>query len=322
MQGEFDDLNLADAGDDMVAGYHHIGKDAHKLLSGEDDEEDEDEFFFGDDAGLSTSPLIRALRGDPHPKAHHHGLHERQLVGAWRTLQTPTWVPSRQELAVVHKIHKELGLITIQFSLDQRRMMIPQAFVEPVLNEPPPVQVRYLPRGAPVPTQEEAMRPWHPYWSHAPEQHQGTHIPGMPGGHAEGPHGGHFGSHGPGPFPAAEVERAVPQFPEPERWPVPQNTAQALRNRSIPPQAIQPTYGEHFYSQLYRNNFYRGAVKDDGRHFYVPIQGGAYEQMPNGNLVPVERLADGRIVPKSKRGHEEEDSLFGHFGRHIGMLPA
>jgi hypothetical protein len=304
MHDQFSELGLGNAADDALAGFAYAGKDAQRLLVGEgSDSEEEDEMFFSDDVGLSSSPLIRALRGDPHPKAHHHGLHERQIVGAWRTLETPTWINSRQELAAVHKIHKELGLVTIQFILDQRRMMVPQAFVEPVINEPPPVQVRYLPKGAPLPTQEEAMQPWHPYWSHQPQGFQGSQIPGLPTG----------------PYPPAIVERAIPQFAEPERWPVPQNTAQALRNRSIPPQAIKNTYGTHFYSELYKNNFYKFPKKEEeGRQFYVPLSGGAYEQFPNGNLVPVERLRDGRIVPKV-RPYDAEDSLFGHMGRHMGV---
>lgn len=301
---QFSEFQLGDAHHDTLAGFQDFHQDAQKFVGMADDEssDDEDEMFFSDDVGLSSSPLIRALRGDPHPKAHHHGLHERQLVGAWRTLETPTWIPARQEVAAVHKIHKDLGLITIQFVLDQRRMMVPQAFVEPVINEPPPVQVRYLPKGAPTPTPEEAMRPYGA-WSHSPQHLQGSQIPGLPTG----------------PYPGASVAPTAPQFPEPERWPIAQNTAQALRNRSIPPQAIKNTYGTHFYTELYKNNFYRLKQRDDdGRHFYVPLQGGAYEQMPNGNLVPVERLKDGRIVPKV-RAHDAEDSLFGHMARHMGV---
>lgn len=301
LHDELNELQLEDAGKDTLAGFAHATQDAADFLDGESSDE-EDEMFFSDDVGLSSSPLIRALRGDPHPKAHHHGLHERQLVGAWRTLETPTWIQPRQEIAAVHKIHKDLGLVTIQFILDQRRMMVPQSFVEPVVNEPPPVQVRYLPKGAPVPTQEEAMQPWHPYWSHQPQQPLASQIPGLPTG----------------PYPPASVEPPRPQFPEPDRWPVPQNTAQALRNRSIPPQAIGNTYGVHFYSELYKNNFYKLPQKDEGRHFYVPLTGGAYEQMRNGNLVPVERLSNGSIVPKV-RAHDADDTLFGHIGRHIGI---
>lgn len=295
---EFQDLKLHEAVGDVAKGVQNLGDDAADFFDGDSDEEDDDLMYFGNDVEMSSSPLLRALRGDPHPKSHHHGVHERQLVGAWRTLQTPTWIPSRQEVAVVHKIHKDLGLITIQFALDQRRMMVPQAFVEPVQNEPPPVQVRYLPKGAPLPSQEEAEQPWSPYWSHQPPDENG-HFPG------NDPNG---------PFPAAHA----PQFQQPERWPITQNTAQALRNRSIPPQAVTYTYGEHFYSNLYRHNFYRQHRKDDGRHFYVPLTGGAFEQMHNGNLVPVERLADGSIVRKNDLT-DQHDSLFGHFGRHAGV---
>lgn len=299
------ELELDTALEDTLAGYEEAVGDAQDVLFGDEEEEEEEEMYFADSDHLHSSPLIRALRGDPAPKAHHHGLHEHQLVGAWRTAESPTWTNWRQELAAVHKIHRDTGLVTIQFILDQKRLTVPQKFVEPVVTEPPPVQVRYLPKGAPHPTVEEAMRPWDPHESYQ-QQQQPSQVPGLPD---RMPHGG------PGdPYPAAYIPPPPPE-PEPARWPVPQNTAQALRNRSIPPDMITGEYGKHFYTELYKHNFWKNAPTKGGqRNFYIPLDGMCYEETKNGNLVPVERLPDGRIVrmsnqPEQGGGHQFQ---FGH----------
>mmetsp|Transcript_8367 Transcript_8367/g.19712 ORF Transcript_8367/g.19712 Transcript_8367/m.19712 type:complete len:335 (-) Transcript_8367:78-1082(-) len=233
------------------------------------------------------NPLVRALKGENvggvqyvYGGAMSTGPQELQLCKLWRPMQ---FGPPSLETAVVHRVHKEDDTITVQFVPDQHRVRVPSYCVEPCLNVEPDYPEVWLKPGERPPTRKEIME-------HELEKDRMREM-GMPVPEDTAPpmEGGHTKT--------SHRRTEVRQW-----WGIPATTLDALRNRSIPSWQLTGHYGRHYYSSLYKNNFYKGddaEVDSLGRvdepldqqqiitkHVYIPLEGPVMEQMPDGEFRP------------------------------------
>mmetsp|Transcript_102216 Transcript_102216/g.317957 ORF Transcript_102216/g.317957 Transcript_102216/m.317957 type:complete len:313 (+) Transcript_102216:1051-1989(+) len=208
---------------------------------------------------------------------------EQQLVQAWRP--TP-WGEWQLAAGVIHRVHSDDKTVTVQFVPDQHRVRVPFMSVKPVLDITPQYPTVRLAPGERLPTPAEIA-----------ERERNANATrerlGLPPD---------------APLPGTEDQNALLAGESMDKdgmvilkakhWGIPAPTLDALRNRSIPPNQVTDTYGRHFYTDLYRNNFYAekerwvsasGHVGVDERrrdpnaphvisHTYIPLEGPELEQ--------------------------------------------
>lgn len=253
-------------------------------LLGDDDNggHDEERFLHDLETGVPDSDLIRALRGENKGGVMYEyggemakGLSELQIVKVWRP---QPFGPPQLCRAIVHRVHKDDNSVTVQFVPDQHRARVPRYCIQPVLGVEPRYPDVWLEPGQSPPTREEILR--------IELEKERMREMGIPVPDSEAPPDGGF------------LNRQHRKIERVQRWGIPATTLDALRNRSIPPFQVEGTYGRHFYSNLYKNNFYVGKqaqVTNDGHvdnieeqqihvtnHTYIPIHGQRQTQMPDG----------------------------------------
>mmetsp|Transcript_69416 Transcript_69416/g.166421 ORF Transcript_69416/g.166421 Transcript_69416/m.166421 type:complete len:325 (-) Transcript_69416:109-1083(-) len=234
------------------------------------------------------NPVVRALKGENvggvqyvYGGAMNAGPQELQLCKVWRPMQ---YGPPKLETGVIHRVHKDDNSVTVQFVPDQHRVRVPAYCVEPVLNVEPNYPEVWLKPGERPPTRKEIMER---ELEKDRMREMGMPVPEDVAGPVAD------GSHTKTSHRRTEVE---------QRWGMPATTLDALRNRSIPAWQLTGHYGRHYYTNLYKNNFYKSedaAVDSQGhvdeqleqqviisRHIYVPLEGPVLEQMPDGEFRP------------------------------------
>lgn len=188
-------------------------------------------------------------------------LHELQLVKAWRPSANGSW-----ELAngVIHRVHHD-NTVTVQFLPDQHRCVLPFMSVQPHADITPVFPEVVLAQGERLPTPSDialreksanAIRQLYDIPGDAP-------IPGLGYNHNPLGAGEHYDAQG---------HAAVWG----DHWAMPASTQVALRNRSVPSSEITGVYGQHFYSNLYKNRFYPDAgrtVSQSGQVDFAAEQG-------------------------------------------------
>lgn len=166
-------------------------------------------------------------------------LRELQLVQAWRQSPNGQWA---LEKAVVHRVHNDMGVVTVQFFSDQHRHMLPQASVKPILDFTPSYPKVRLAPGERVPTRQEIEQ----REMQADNMRKAIGIPSD------------------APLPGTEMndnllpgETMVNGRPaiQVEHWGIPGPTLEALRNRSVSCTQVRGSYGAHFYSNLYGKTY-------------------------------------------------------------------
>mmetsp|Transcript_64604 Transcript_64604/g.140628 ORF Transcript_64604/g.140628 Transcript_64604/m.140628 type:complete len:438 (-) Transcript_64604:50-1363(-) len=161
-------------------------------------------------------------------------LQELQLVKAWRP--RPPLGQMQLATGVIHRVHHEDRTVTVQFPDDQHRVRIPFDSVKPMLDITPEYPTVRLQPGQNPPTPSQLER------RHEQEaQMLQMGITPAPWADSE-PSGA-----------GAMVSKREEQV---QRWGIPATTLDALRNRSIPAYQVNGEYGKHFYTNLYKNNFY------------------------------------------------------------------
>lgn len=174
---------------------------------------------------------LKSLLHEPLMPASFTGLKEQSLCTTWR--RPNSWSDWELAEAVIHRLHPKEGMVTVQFLPDQHRAIVPVACVQPVLNITPEYPVRWLRHGQQLPTahqlQEEMKQ-------HAELLAMGYPLPEEYTGPLKNEDGSYY---------------AKAEF-----WGIPVTTHEALLNRSLPLSQIRTEYGPHFYTNLYKNNFY------------------------------------------------------------------
>jgi len=187
---------------------------------------------------------------------YHEGLRELDRVFAPRN--TP-WGRQNQ-LAIIHRIHGEI--ITVQFPTDQQRVRLHVDEIQKdEVPEPQYDTVRMHP-GAKMPSAKEVQ-----LWTYEKERAEkmGAPPPPMPPG---------FMIEDPSKLKDRHITRV-------QHWGIAEPTLDALRNRALPASSINGSYGQHFYSKLYANNFYRDPAGVPGGAGGMPGMGpGGYGGIP------------------------------------------
>lgn len=168
--------------------------------------------------------------------------HELQLVQAWRPSPDGTWTLGQ---GVVHRVHHDDDTVTVQFLPDQHRCRLPLSSVKPQLDVTPVYPTIRLGPGERLPTASEIEVREHNANVYRQQQGIAFDAP-IPGALESGAlrTDEHLGADGHTPVV------------ESDQWGIPATTLDALRNRSIPAAQVTGTYGQHFYTNLYKNDFY------------------------------------------------------------------
>lgn len=227
---------------------------------------------------------------------------ERMLVMAWRPTPFGQWQLAQ---AVVHRAHyhEHPVTVTVQFTSDQHRCRLPWVSCKPQSDAPEYPTVHLAP-GERVPTRAEILQK---------EQEQDA-LRWQMGLQPNDPLPGDEDPFEPAQRSLNERNR---QYVLTDHWGIPAPTLDALRNRSVPNSQLTGTYGQHFYSNLYKNDFYpatKHAVSETGQlaraqhhanthhapqseqrvvsHRYVPLSGPSLEMdMDNGEWLVAEHNA-------------------------------
>uniref|UniRef100_A0A7S2AYR9 Uncharacterized protein n=1 Tax=Alexandrium andersonii TaxID=327968 RepID=A0A7S2AYR9_9DINO len=241
--------------------------------------------------------IERELHNDNPEVSHVYGgamsalPQEGQIVQAWRPTPWGEWQLGK---GIIHRVHQEDKTVTVQFVPDQHRVRTGFMNVKPLFDYTPEYPEIRLAPSERLPTRAEILE----REQKANAMRQDLGIPAD------------------APLPGADNLRAGETrladgsvVMKSDHWGIPAPTLDALRNRSIPPGQITGEYGRHFYTNLYRNNFYLGkeAVVDaDGRvgvearhgrpeekgrvisHRFIPLDGPQLEQdLQTGQWYPV-----------------------------------
>eukprot|EP00929_Paragymnodinium_shiwhaense_P031267 TRINITY_DN17558_c0_g1_i1.p1 TRINITY_DN17558_c0_g1~~TRINITY_DN17558_c0_g1_i1.p1 ORF type:complete len:442 (+),score=57.75 TRINITY_DN17558_c0_g1_i1:122-1447(+) len=204
----------------------------------------------------------RELVGDGQSMLHPmpEGIKEMQLVRAPRP--DPLTGHSVMATGVIHRCHPEDYTCTIQFLPDQHRLRVAVPSLEPITNITPTYPKVLLRHGERPPSVKEQDEYFH---REQAMRHRGldprlyccfceAHFPAGLSHRCPS-----CGNRRLDDQPLREGEedhyKRAPNDVM-DRWGIPAGTMEALRNRSIPAYQVTGEYGEHFYSALYRNNFY------------------------------------------------------------------
>mmetsp|Transcript_15886 Transcript_15886/g.32233 ORF Transcript_15886/g.32233 Transcript_15886/m.32233 type:complete len:305 (-) Transcript_15886:100-1014(-) len=218
---------------------------------------------------------------------------EGQIVQAWRPTPWGEWQLGK---GVIHRVHQDDRTVTVQFVPDQHRVRTGFMNVKPLFDYTPEYPEVRLAPGERLPTRAEILEREH----NANLMRQDMGIP------PDAPMPGNDSNLRAGEMKLADGSVVI----KGDHWGIPANTLDALRNRSIPPGQVTGEYGRHFYTNLYRNNFYLGkekVVDADGRvgvedaqrrhandrdhvvsHRFVTLEGTELEQdLATGEWYPV-----------------------------------
>jgi len=240
-----------------------------------------------------NDPIARAMHSGSPAVEHVYGgrmssgPHELQLVQAWRPSEDGTWQLGR---GVIHRVHHEDETVTVQFVPDQHRCRLPVSCVKPQLDITPVYPKVRLAPGERIPTAAEIAIREHN--ANILRQQLGiapdAPLPGAKDEHALKP-GEHLGDQG---QPVIESNE----------WGIPATTLTALRNRAIPFSQVTGIYGQHFYTNLYKNNFYPQKGVSVSQTGHVGI---AAEMQPRGHREP--KVVTHKYIPL--RGPEMMQNL-------------
>lgn len=210
----------------------------------------------------------------------HQGIKELDRV--WAPRHMP-W-GREEQIGIVHRIHGDIA--TIQFPSDQHRIRLP---VKDILDkkmedfEPKYPTVRMHP-GSRMPTAKEVQLL--EYETKLAVRNNLPPPPLPPGFEFEDPRD----------LKTKHVSRV-------QHWGISEPTLDALRNRSLPSSQVAGYYDQHFYSNLYDNNFYRDfrggyayhRGHDEEHHHEHGVPGERYYPLDGP---PVEMMEDGtwRII--------------------------
>lgn len=202
-----------------------------------------------------NDPIQRALHDGHNAVEHVYGgaesadLQERDLVKAWRPIPGG---PMQMGFGVVHRLHPEDGTVTVQFVPDQNRARLPFSAVMKVQFFTPQYPVVHLQPGQKMPTPAEIK---------AREEQEAVvrRNLGLP---PDAPLD---------QFGETADTKARKEYGQ--RWGIPAPTLDALRNRSIPAYQVTGTYGAHFYTNLYKNNFYPQKMHNVSASGHVGVDG-------------------------------------------------
>uniref|UniRef100_A0A7S1RJH3 Uncharacterized protein n=1 Tax=Alexandrium catenella TaxID=2925 RepID=A0A7S1RJH3_ALECA len=232
--------------------------------------------------------VSRELKNDNPEVSHVYGgtmsalPQEGQIVQAWRPTPWGEWQLGK---GVVHRVHHDDKTVTVQFVPDQHRVRTGFMNVRPLFDYTPEYPTVRLAPDERLPSRAEILE----REQTANQRREELGIPGdapLPGTESN--------------LRAGEAQLADGSVViKSDRWGIPAPTLDALRNCSIPPGQVTGEYGRHFYTNLYKNNFYLGkevVVDADGRigvegqrrrmednarvisHRYVPLEGPELEQ--------------------------------------------
>jgi len=168
---------------------------------------------------------------------------ELQIVRAWRP--TP-WGEMQLATGVVHRVHEEDRTVTVQFVPDQHRARVPWSSCDPMPDITPTYPEIRLGQNERVPTRAEIVA--REENANLMRQQMGiAHDAPLPGTLETG-------NLRPGERKGANGQIILRS----KDWGIPAQTLDVLRNRSIPPSQVTGVYGLHFYTNLYKHNFYTG----------------------------------------------------------------
>jgi len=215
---------------------------------------------------------------------------EMQLVQAWRPAPDGSWTLGQ---GVVHRVHDD-DTVTVQFVPDQHRCRLPFMSVKPMLDVTPEYPTIRLQPGQRMPTRAEIELREHNANVYRQQQGIAWDAP-LPGAmdHNALLAGERLGDDGRTPVI------------ESDQWGISAPTLEALRNRSIPAAQVTGTYGDHFYSKLYKNNFFQDKkvyFHADGRPYIgsapgVSAQGGASSQTTLDDNAMDDSIVSHRYIP-------------------------
>mmetsp|Transcript_34405 Transcript_34405/g.79904 ORF Transcript_34405/g.79904 Transcript_34405/m.79904 type:complete len:300 (-) Transcript_34405:94-993(-) len=198
------------------------------------------------DRPCANSLVEREMHNDSAAVQHVYGgvqssrPREGQIVQAWRPTPWGEWQLGK---GIVHRVHNEDQTMTVQFVPDQHRVRLPFVSVKPMFDYTPEYPTVRLTPGERLPTRAEILQ--REEAANAKRQELGIE-PDAPLPGAEG-----------SDLRAGETQQADGSVTlQMDTWGIPAPTLDALRNRSIPPAQVTGEYGRHFYTNLYKNNFY------------------------------------------------------------------
>jgi len=195
--------------------------------------------------------INRELENDNPEVSHVYGgavsglPQEGQIVEAWRPTPWGEWQLAK---GVIHRVDNENRMVTVQFVPDQHRVRVGFACVKPLFNYTPEYPEVRLAPGERLPTRAEIL-----------EREQNANLMRSQMGIAPD-----------APLPGDETGLRAGETRRQDgsvvlrmqNWGIPAPTLDALRNRSVPPGQITGEYGRHFYTNLYKNDFYLGREQD------------------------------------------------------------
>lgn len=192
------------------------------------------------------SALYKAMHGDSAIEHVYGGEmsaqpQEEDLVQAWRPGQNGEW---QLGTGVVHRVHQEDRTVTVQFVPDQGRYRLPFMSIKKLSDITPEYPTIRLRPGQRLPTPSEIVEREHranvqrEVWGIANDQ-------ALPGSAADD-------AFLPGETKGKDGMVTI----RAQNWGIPAPTLEALRNRSVPCPQVTGEYGRHFYTDLYKQNFY------------------------------------------------------------------
>jgi len=206
--------------------------------------------------------------------------HEQQLVQAWRPSPDGTWQLGN---GVIHRVHHEDDTVTVQFLPDQHRCRLPLASVKPQLDITPVYPSIRLAPGERVPTRGEIEIREHN--ANIRRQSEGLAPDAkldaddqalLPGEHTD--------------------KNGMPVVYS-DNWCMPSTTLDALRNRAIPFNQVKGYYQEHFYTNLYKNNFYKQTGASVSQSGHVGETSEHRHGSLNHNLPPKPKVVSHKYIP-------------------------